>query len=120
MQGPDRRIAPWLRDHHHAARTSAINDRVPPVCAEHSGEASRYLHGHHRDVEQELVLQEIMQQYILASLSKNGFFNEAQFHGGTFLKICHNLKRFSENLDFVLKKENTAFQWESILRNVKN
>ena len=60
-----------------------------------------------------------MQQYILVSLSKNGFFKEAQFHGGTFLKIIHNLKRFSEDLDFVLKDENPQFKWQLILENVK-
>ena len=69
--------------------------------------------------EQELVLQEIMQLYILVSLAKNGFFKEAQFHGGTFLKIIHNLKRFSEDLDFVLKDENPQFKWQFILENVE-
>ncbi len=33
-------------------------------------------------IEQENVLQELMQQYILASLSRSGLFSEAMFHGG--------------------------------------
>ena len=36
-------------------------------------------------IEQESVLQEILQQYILAGLSRAGFFREAVFHGGTCL-----------------------------------
>jgi len=71
------------------------------------------------EIEQELVLQEIMQQYILVSLAGSGFFNEAQFHGGTCLKIIHNLKRFSEDLDFVLKEGNSKFHWQMILESVK-
>ena len=70
------------------------------------------------EMEQELVLQEIMQQYILAGLSKQGFFTRAVFHGGTCLKIFHGLKRFSEDLDFLLKEKEPGFQWRPLLEPV--
>lgn len=37
-------------------------------------------------LEQENVLQEIMQHYVLASLSRAGIFSEIIFHGGTCLR----------------------------------
>ena len=70
------------------------------------------------EIEQENVLQEIIQYYILAGLSKTGFFSLAEFHGGTFLKIIHGLDRFSEDLDFLLKKTNTKFKWSKYLEPV--
>jgi predicted nucleotidyltransferase component of viral defense system len=55
-------------------------------------------------LEQENVLQELIQHYVLVSLAKTGLFKRAEFHGGTFLRIVHGLDRFSEELDFVLKQ----------------
>lgn len=55
-------------------------------------------------IEQENVLQELMQHYVLVSLSKAGLFAEAVFHGGTCLRILYGTSRFSEDLDFLLKK----------------
>ncbi len=69
-------------------------------------------------LEQENVLQELMQCFVLSSLGRAGFFSEAAFHGGTFLRIVHNLNRFSEDLDFVLKSPAEAFQWEHYLDRV--
>ena len=69
-------------------------------------------------IEQEHVLQEMMQHFILSSLGRAGFFNEAAFHGGTFLRIIHKLNRFSEDLDFVLKKPDAEFQWGKYLDRV--
>ena len=69
-------------------------------------------------IEQENVLQEMMQHFILSSLGRSGFFKEAAFHGGTFLRIVHNLNRFSEDLDFVLKKPADEFQWQQHLNRV--
>ena len=61
-------------------------------------------------IEQENVLQEIMQQYILSSLSRAGFFNTAMFHGGTCLRIIFGTNRFSEDLDFLLKIQDPDFR----------
>ena len=69
-------------------------------------------------LEQENVLQEIIQHFVLSSLSRCGFFKEAAFHGGTFLRIVHKIDRFSEDLDFVLKEPADAFQWQRYLDRV--
>ena len=48
-------------------------------------------------VEQENVLQELMQHYVLSSLSRAGLFAEAMFRGGTCLRIVYGMNRFSED-----------------------
>ena len=63
-------------------------------------------------LEQENVLQEIMQHYVLAGLSRSGLFSDAMFHGGTCLRIVHGMSRFSEDLDFLLKKPDPNFEWQ--------
>jgi hypothetical protein len=69
-------------------------------------------------MEQENVLQELMQYYVLASLSRAGMFSEAMFHGGTCLRIVHGMSRFSEDLDFLLKKPDPRFRWNKYLEAV--
>jgi predicted nucleotidyltransferase component of viral defense system len=71
-------------------------------------------------LEQENVLQELMQHYVLASLSRAGLFQEAMFHGGTCLRIIYKTHRFSEDLDFLLKKPNASFQWQPYLERVQH
>lgn len=56
-------------------------------------------------------LAEILQKVILVSLSKVGFFKEAVFCGGTSLRIFYGLNRFSEDLDFNLKKPDKSFKF---------
>ncbi len=70
-------------------------------------------------LEQENVLMETMQHYILASLSKHGIFSKAIFHGGTCLRIVKGMQRFSEDLDFLLKKPDSAFTWEPYVVGVQ-
>ncbi len=70
-------------------------------------------------VEQENVLQELMQHYVLASLSRAGLFAEAMFHGGTCLRIVWGLNRFSEDLDFLLKQPTPNFRWQGYLESVR-
>lgn len=55
-------------------------------------------------------LKEIIQEIVLAGLSRGGFFNEAAFYGGTALRIFYNLDRFSEDLDFALVTKNNKFE----------
>ena len=45
-------------------------------------------------------LREVMQEIVLAGLSRSDFFEKAAFYGGTCLRIFHGLNRFSEDLDF--------------------
>ena len=63
------------------------------------------------ELEQENVLQEIVQHYVLASLARSGLFPEAIFHGGTCLRIFYGMSRFSEDLDFMLKEPDRDFRW---------
>ena len=69
-------------------------------------------------VDQENLLAEMLQHYVLSSLARSGFFDVAAFHGGTFLRIVHGMDRFSEDLDFVLKEKDEAFRWEAFLNRV--
>ncbi len=69
-------------------------------------------------VDQENILQELMQHFCLVSLAKEGFFKIAEFQGGTCLRIIHGLDRFSENLDFVLKKPDPSFKWQKYLDRI--
>lgn len=69
-------------------------------------------------LDQENVLQELVQHYVLAGLAKAGFFKYTEFHGGTFLRIIHGLDRFSEDLDFVLKQADPDFAWQKFLAPV--
>jgi predicted nucleotidyltransferase component of viral defense system len=69
-------------------------------------------------IDQENVLQELVQQYILASLSRTNFFSEGIFHGGTCLRILFGMNRFSEDLDFFLKKADHSFSWEKYLERI--
>ena len=70
-------------------------------------------------IEQENVLQELMQHYVLSSLSRAGLFVEAMFHGGTCLHIVYGMNRFSEDLDFLLKQPNPTFRWQGYLESVR-
>ena len=65
--------------------------------------------------EQEVALIEIVQHFVLAMLARTGFFERSVFHGGTHLRIAHELPRFSEDLDFVLKAPARAFAWSRYL-----
>jgi predicted nucleotidyltransferase component of viral defense system len=44
-----------------------------------------------------------------------GFFEVAAFQGGTSLRILHQLPRFSEDLDFILKEPDPGFDWGGYL-----
>lgn len=54
-------------------------------------------------------LKEIIQEIVLAGLSRGGFFEEVAFYGGTALRIFYKLDRFSEDLDFALISPNKQF-----------
>ncbi len=64
-------------------------------------------------------LKEIYQEIALAGLARSDFFKVAAFQGGTALRIVHQLKRFSEDLDFVLLQPNESFRWEVFLKAVE-
>lgn len=66
--------------------------------------------------EEENALREITQEIALAALSRTDFFKKAAFQGGTALRIFYSLDRFSEDLDFILKKPDTNFCLEPYLK----
>lgn len=56
---------------------------------------------------------EVMQQVVLCGLQRGGFFQKAAFYGGTCLRICHGLPRFSEDMDFSLLEKDPNFTLET-------
>jgi len=62
-------------------------------------------------VEEEQATKEIIQEIALYALWRAGFFEVAIFQGGTSLRILHDMPRFSEDLDFMLKEPDRDFDW---------
>lgn len=60
-------------------------------------------------IEEEHAIREITQEVALAALGRTDFFKHAIFQGGTCLRIFYGLNRFSEDMDFILKKANKNF-----------
>lgn len=65
-------------------------------------------------------LKEIIQEIVLAGLSRGNFFNDAAFYGGTALRIFYNLDRFSEDLDFALISPNKEFNLKNYFNYIEN
>ena len=68
--------------------------------------------------EEEFAAKEIYQEVVLAALSRTDFFKQAAFQGGTALRILYSLDRFSEDLDFLLKKPDPDFQMKRYLKTL--
>ncbi len=54
-------------------------------------------------------IKEVLQEVVLAGLSKTDFFTHAAFYGGTALRIFYGMDRFSEDLDFSLLVADDTF-----------
>jgi hypothetical protein len=65
--------------------------------------------------DEQQALREIVQEVALYGLWRAGFFEVAAFQGGTSLRVLHGLPRFSEDLDFILKKPAPDFNWQHYL-----
>ncbi|EIJ36724.1 nucleotidyl transferase AbiEii/AbiGii toxin family protein [Thiothrix nivea] len=63
-------------------------------------------------------LKEILQELALYGLWRGGFFEVAAFQGGTSLRILHQLPRFSEDLDFILRQPPVDFDWQPYLQQL--
>ena len=63
-------------------------------------------------VNEDNVLHEVMQQIALAGLARGGFFQKAAFYGGTCLRLLHDMRRFSEDMDFSLLEPDRNFRFE--------
>ncbi|MCK5219433.1 nucleotidyl transferase AbiEii/AbiGii toxin family protein [bacterium] len=67
---------------------------------------------------EEQALREITQEVVLAALARTGLYKTTAFHGGTCLRVFHGLNRFSEDLDFMLKKPDQHFNLKSYLKDI--
>jgi hypothetical protein len=67
-------------------------------------------------LEEENAVKEILQEIALYALWRGDFFDIALFQGGTSLRILHGLPRFSEDLDFLLRTPDSAFDWSPYLK----
>ena len=65
--------------------------------------------------DKENAIKEVVQEIVLCGLSRAGFFQAAAFYGGTALRIFYGLDRFSEDLDFSLKRSDADFDLSSYL-----
>ena len=63
--------------------------------------------------EKKNAVKEIIQEVVLCGLARAKFFEKAAFYGGTALRIFYGLDRFSEDLDFSLKKPDNDFDLSS-------
>lgn len=68
-------------------------------------------------LEEDQALREIVQELLLAGLSRTDYFKFALFQGGTALRIFYGLQRFSEDLDFVLRKADPDFDLVFFLKS---
>jgi predicted nucleotidyltransferase component of viral defense system len=66
------------------------------------------------------VIQEVLQEVILAGLSKTDFFTHAAFYGGTALRIFYGMDRFSEDLDFSLLTVNDTFDIHKYFKSISD
>ena len=63
---------------------------------------------------------EVMQQVVLAGLSRSDFFEKAAFYGGTCLRLLYDLPRFSEDMDFSLLKVDENFDLQNYFPFIKD
>ena len=57
-------------------------------------------------------MREVFQELLLHALSQNNFFENNAFQGGTALRLIHGSKRYSEDLDFNMKNNDSGFSWD--------
>lgn len=62
---------------------------------------------------------EICQEIALCGLARSNFFNKGAFQGGTCLRILYGLRRFSEDLDFILLNPDANFTWRQYLNSIE-
>ncbi|MBU1094390.1 MAG: nucleotidyl transferase AbiEii/AbiGii toxin family protein [Firmicutes bacterium] len=63
-------------------------------------------------------IKEVLQEVVLAGLSKTDFFTYAAFYGGTALRIFYGMDRFSEDLDFSLLVSDETFDISKYLKPI--
>lgn len=63
-------------------------------------------------------LREYIQTIVLKLVFESRFGAALSFMGGTALRICHNIKRYSEDLDFALDDRKTPYRFSSLMNAV--
>lgn len=69
-------------------------------------------------VEEAHAIKEILQDIALYGLWRADFFEVAGFQGGTSLRILYGMRRFSEDLDFILRIPDPEFAWAVYLQGM--
>jgi len=65
-------------------------------------------------------IREIIQEILLPGLAQTDFFDNNVFQGGTALRVLYGLKRYSDDLDFTMKKDKISeFSWEYYAEKLK-
>ena len=62
---------------------------------------------------------EYLQVLVLKTIYHSKFGGALSFMGGTCLRICHDLKRYSEDLDFALDDRKSSYSFSSLISAVK-
>ena len=75
-------------------------------------------YGRDSQLDEQHAIREITQEVVLAALGRTDFFKRAAFQGGTCLRIFHGLNRFSEDLDFVLRRADREFSLGQYLATI--
>jgi predicted nucleotidyltransferase component of viral defense system len=65
------------------------------------------------------MIREYLQIAILKSVYQSKYGPDLSFVGGTCLRICYNLKRYSEDLDFTLDGKTTGYDFRSLIHWVQ-
>lgn len=65
-------------------------------------------------------IKEVLQEVVLAGLSKTDFFSHAAFYGGTALRIFYEMNRFSEDLDFSLLVADDNFDMSKYFKPISD
>lgn len=65
-------------------------------------------------------IKEVLQEVVLAGLSKTDFFSHASFYGGTALRIFYGMDRFSEDLDFTLLVSDDNFDMSKYFKPISD
>lgn len=60
------------------------------------------------------IIREYLQVLILKAIYQSKYGSGLCFMGGTCLRICHDLKRFSEDLDFTLNKKIPKYSFDEL------
>ena len=66
-----------------------------------------------QEEERASLVREYVQQRVLANFAKVGAMPVVSFHGGTCLRMAHNLSRYSEDLDFSLDGEPSRYDLQA-------